>query len=181
MKDLSAHILDIVQNSIRAKAGNIEVHLEENPVSHTYTIIIRDDGCGMSPETLQQVSDPFFTSRNVRKVGLGIPLLKQNAEQTGGFIRIDSEAGKGTSVKAVFISSHLDCPPEGDIAGSLALLIGANPEIHFLCSYSRGDKNYRLDTDEVKEVLEDVPLNDPQIIRALKTMLDENIQELKHP
>ena len=106
MKDLASHIMDIVQNSIRACAGEIDITLMESQIQNTLTITIHDNGCGMTPETLAKVRDPFFTSRTVRKVGLGIPLLQQNAERTGGKLDITSTPGKGTTVTATFGYDH---------------------------------------------------------------------------
>ena len=126
MKDLASHIMDIVQNSIRACAGEIDITLMESQIQNTLTITIHDNGCGMTPETLAKVRDPFFTSRTVRKVGLGIPLLQQNAERTGGKLDITSTPGKGTTVTATFGYDHLDRPPLGNMAETLCLLIGAS-------------------------------------------------------
>jgi signal transduction histidine kinase len=102
MKDLSLHILDIVQNSISAGAANISIRIDENVVTDTFSIEIEDDGCGMDQQTVQKVTDPYYTSRTTRKVGLGVPLFKQNAEMSGGTFGIESQPGKGTTVRAVF-------------------------------------------------------------------------------
>ena len=101
MKDLSMHIMDILQNSTRAKANNITLEVLENYDADTLTLIFKDDGCGMNAETVEKVTNPFFTTRTTRKVGLGLPLLKQNTEMTGGSMKIDSEVGVGTTVTAV--------------------------------------------------------------------------------
>ena len=100
MKDLASHIMDIVQNSVRANAQNIEITIEEHLSGDLLKITVKDDGDGMDEETLKRVRDPFFTSRTVRKVGLGIPLFQQNAERTGGSLSITSQQGKGTIVEA---------------------------------------------------------------------------------
>ena len=92
------HIMDILQNSTRAKANNITLEVLENHDADTLTLIFKDDGCGMSAETVEKVTNPFFTTRTTRKVGLGLPLLKQNTEMTGGSMKIDSEVGVGTTV-----------------------------------------------------------------------------------
>lgn len=143
----------------------------------TLTLIFKDDGCGMSPEMVEKVTNPFFTTRTTRKVGLGLPLLKQNTEMTGGSMDIQSEVGVGTTVTAVFGLTHLDTPPMGDLAGTIVLTISAHPEIHFIFHYKRDEEiDYTLDTDEVYEVLDGMPINDPDVIASLKEMVEENIR-----
>jgi len=110
MKDLSMHILDIIQNSVRANASYVELQIIENKVEDSYSITIKDNGDGMDEDMLAKVSDPFFTTRTTRKVGLGLPLLKQNAERTGGHMKISSVLGEGTKTEAVFSHSNIDRP-----------------------------------------------------------------------
>ena len=177
MKDLSMHIMDILQNSTRAKAGTITLEVLLDSQADTLTLIFKDDGCGMSPEMVEKVTNPFFTTRTTRKVGLGLPLLKQNTEMTGGSMDIQSEVGVGTTVTAVFGLTHLDTPPMGDLAGTMVLTISAHPEIHFIFHYKRDEEiDYTLDTDEVYEVLDGMPINDPDVIASLKEMVEENIR-----
>ena len=126
MDNLSFHITDITANSIRAKASDIQIK------DTSICIRIADNGCGMDPETVSLIRNPFYTTRTTRKVGLGLPFLIQNAEQTGGNVEISSIQGKGTVVVACFVSSHIDCPPWGDLAGTMAMLIGSNPDITFI-------------------------------------------------
>ncbi len=178
MKTLALHILDIVQNSITAGARNIFIHIEEDTRENRYLIRVTDDGCGMTEETIRRVTDPYYTSRTTRKVGMGIPLLKQHAEMAGGHLRIASEEGKGTRVEAVFEHDHVDRQSTGDIAGVIVLLVGSNPEIRFQYIHQHNGGTYKLDTNEVKEVLEDVPLNDPEVMQYLKEMLRENLSEI---
>ena len=141
MQDIASHIMDIVKNSIRANAGKVEILVGENPQLDSYVLSIKDNGDGMDSETLARITDPFYTSRKVRKVGLGIPLLKHNAEATGGNIEISSEKGKGTSVTANFTPSHIDMPPEGDVAGTIVLMLIANPNIELIYKhiYNNGE------------------------------------------
>ena len=171
------HIMDILQNSTRAKAGTITLEVLLDSQADTLTLIFKDDGCGMSPEMVEKVTNPFFTTRTTRKVGLGLPLLKQNTEMTGGSMDIQSEVGVGTTVTAVFGLTHLDTPPMGDLAGTMVLTISAHPEIHFIFHYKRDEEiDYTLDTDEVYEVLDGMPINDPDVIASLKEMVEENIR-----
>ncbi len=179
MKELSLHVLDVIQNSVSANAANIHLIIHENSSAETLTIIIEDDGKGMAPEVLGKVTDPFFTSRTTRKVGLGIPLFKQNAEISGGSFKITSQLGKGTRVKAVFGLSHFDRPPLGDIAGVVMLMVSSNLHINFFYQHKIDQKMYEFNTPEIKEVLEDLPLNDPAVIRHLKEMINENLKDLR--
>ena len=181
MKDLSMHIMDILQNSTRAKANNITLEVIEDYDADTLTLVFKDDGCGMSAETVEKVTNPFFTTRTTRKVGLGLPLLKQNTEMTGGSMKIESEVGVGTTVTAVFGLTHLDRPPMGDLAGTMVLTIAAHPEIRFLFHFKRvkdgsAQIDYLLDTDEVYEALDGVSLQEPDVMAYLKEMVEENIR-----
>lgn len=179
MKDLSLHILDIVQNSISAKATFIEITIDESHQANTYFVTIKDNGKGMSPEMVEKVTDPYVTSRTTRKVGLGLPLLKMNAERTGGHLKITSQEGKGTEVEALFIHDNIDRLPLGDIAGTLALMASANPLIEFTYTHSVDGEQYIFDTREIKEVLDDFPISDIHIFKFLKEMINENLQEIK--
>ena len=137
MRELSLNVMDIVQNSVRAGASLITVQVAESKKHDTLTITITDNGCGMSAEQVKSVIDPFFTTRTTRKVGLGVPLFKMEAEMTGGSFQIDSEKGKGTKVTAVFRPSHVDMIPLGDIASVIHLLITCNPELDFLTALKK--------------------------------------------
>lgn len=178
MKDLASHILDIAQNSVRAEAKLIEIRILEDPGKNKFDIEIEDNGCGMDAETLRRVRDPFFTSRTVRKVGLGIPLLQQNAERTGGEVQISSWPDRGTIVKACFGHSHLDRPPLGDIGDTLLLLAIANPDIRFRYEHTTPKGQYVFDTQEINQVLEGVPLSHPDIFPAIHSLIDENLQTI---
>jgi len=145
------HILDIVENSITACAKKIEIKIIEEKKKDLLTIEIIDDGKGMDEGALKNVLDPFFTTRNTRKVGLGLPLLAQSAEESGGSIKIESKPGQGTKVKATFGYSHIDRKPLGDIYESLKVLIVANPDINFIYEYQKNDVNYHLDTKGIKK------------------------------
>ena len=175
------HIMDILQNSTRAKANNITLEVLENHDADTLTLIFKDDGCGMSAETVEKVTNPFFTTRTTRKVGLGLPLLKQNTEMTGGSMTIKSEVGVGKTVTAVFGLTHLDRPPMGDLAGTMVLTIAAHPEIHFILHFQRvkdgaEQTDYILDTDELYEALDGVSMQEPEVMAYIKEMVEENLR-----
>ena len=178
MKDIALHILDIAQNSVSAGANLIVIETVEKPSDDKLTVTISDNGCGMDRETVRKVTDPWFTSRTTRKVGMGIPLLMQSAVQSGGNLDISSEPGRGTKITAVFGHSHIDRPPKGDIAGVISMLAGANPLIDFVYRHLYEDIEYRFDTREVKEILEDIPLNEPSVIGYMKEMIGENLSGL---
>lgn len=177
MKDIALHILDIAQNAIKAKADCIQIDIEDID-NNNLVIGIEDNGSGISKELLATVTDPYTTSRTTRKVGLGIPLLKQNAERTKGYINIISEIGKGTKVKAHFKKQHIDCLPLGDIAGVVALLVNANPHINFIYTHKAPKQSYVFKTTEIKKILGNVPINDPEIHQFIKTMINENINKI---
>ena len=119
MAEISLNILDVAENSVRAKAALIEITVSVNTKEDTLTVVIKDDGCGMTADQVKRAQDPFFTTRTTRIVGLGLPFFKQAAESTGGTFSIDSEKGIGTIVKAVFILSHIDRMPLGDISSTI--------------------------------------------------------------
>ncbi len=179
MNDLSLHVIDIIQNSLSAGASLIKLTVEESSPEDKLLITIEDNGSGMSPEQVLKLEDPFFTSRTTRRVGMGIPLFKQSAIQCGGSLEVTSQKGEGTKVTAIFRQSHIDCPPLGDIANALILMVSANPDIDFLFRYVYNNNEYSFDTKEVKEVLEGVPLNEASVIRMLTEMVGANIDELK--
>ncbi len=180
MKELSLHILDIAQNSITAGASLVNIIVGESAFSDAITIDIIDDGCGMSKELLARVISPFTTSRTTRKVGLGIPMFKHGAESCGGSFEIDSVEGAGTSLRAVYQLSHIDRPPLGDIAETILTLIVCNPDKpDFEFAYKTDDGEYRLDTREIREILDGVPLNEPDVVSWLKENLTEGIEDAR--
>lgn len=172
MNTLTFHITDIASNSVRAGATRI---LLDIAVMEDATIRIADNGCGMDAKTIAQVTDPFYTTRTTRKVGLGIPFLIQNAEQTGGFVKIESEPGKGTEVTARFVTSHIDCPPWGDLPGTVAMLISGNPDINICFSFQKNKELFTLSTEELKDIFEDMSLSHPKVILLIKEMIAENL------
>jgi hypothetical protein len=178
MKDLSLHILDVVHNSIRAKATEIRIAITEDRESGDYVLVIGDDGTGIAPDVLPHVADPYTTSRKTRKVGMGLALLKQNAEQSGGEFSIHSTSGKGTEVTSSFGHQHIDRPPIGDISGVLIQLIAAFPKLRFLYSHKTATGEYLFDSFEVKEILGDVPVSNPEVRNYLEEMIDENLDEI---
>lgn len=178
MRELSLNVLDIAQNSIAADAATIRIEVLENTGAHTLTIGIYDDGKGMTEEQLKAVQDPFYTTRTTRKVGMGIPLFKMAAEQTGGSLYIFSKVGLGTNVQAVFNTDHVDFTPLGDINATIVTLVTMNTDRDFLFRRKRDDREFVLDTAEVKSVLAGVPLSEPAVVQWIKGYLEENTKDL---
>ncbi len=150
MEDLSLHILDIAENSISASAKRIEIRIDEDEGKDLLTIEIKDDGKGMDEQTLQKVLDPFYTTRTTRRVGLGLSLLAQATRESDGTIELDSNPGKGTTIKANFRFSHLDRKPMGDIDETIRTLVVGHPEIDFLYEHKKNNSVYHFDTRETE-------------------------------
>ncbi len=178
MREISLHILDIVQNSVVAGATRIGVYVDEDIAADKLAVKITDNGCGMSKEFLEKVIDPFTTKRTTRKVGLGIPLFKTAAESTGGSFDIQSEVGKGTCVTAVFGYSHIDRQPLGDMADTMLGLFTSYESIDFLYQHKIGDKEFEVETAELKKVLDGVPFTTPEVYLRLSEFLKEGESEL---
>ncbi len=178
MRELSLNVMDIVQNSISAKATIIIIDINESRKGDYLSIKISDNGKGMTNEQVQQVIDPFYTTRTTRKVGLGVPLFKMAAEQTGGNFTINSVVNKGTNLKAVFIPSNVDMTPLGDINSTISILIRCNPQIDFVFNHSTDLGSFTLDTRQIKEILGDVPLDTPDVIMWIEDFLKEESENL---
>ena len=178
MRELSLNILDVAQNSITAGASLITIEVNENTVDHTLLIGIYDNGKGMSEEQVRSVIDPFFTTRTTRKVGMGIPLFKMAAEQTGGKLEIKSELGVGTEVRAYFKTDSVDFTPLGDVASTVQMLITMNTDRDFLYKHSVDGKEFVADTREIKEILGDVPLDTYEVSQWLLDFIKENTEVL---
>lgn len=183
MRELSLNVMDITQNSITAGADLITILVDENLQEDTLLIEITDNGKGMTEEQVERVTNPFYTTRTTRPVGLGIPLFKMEAEMTGGRFSICSQKGAGTKVSALFKPSHIDMVPLGDINSTILPLVTGNPEIDFIYTRRRvrGETvlEFTLDTKEIKEVLGgEVALGSPDMILWLRDFLAENTEEV---
>jgi anti-sigma regulatory factor (Ser/Thr protein kinase) len=178
MKELSLHVLDIVQNSIRADASLIEISILEDPARDILSIEIKDNGRGMDEEMVRKVQDPFFTTRTTRKVGLGIPLFAQVARDCGGNFVINSEINRGTVVKASFIRSHIDRPPLGSMIDTIVSLVAVNPIVNFLYRHRVAEKDFVFDTSEIKKRLEDVPISHPVVLDWIKGFIEQGLREI---
>ncbi|MDP3387058.1 MAG: ATP-binding protein [Eubacteriales bacterium] len=179
MKELSLHILDIVQNSIKADASLIEIEVNEHIASDMLSISIKDNGNGMDEETLQKVIDPFFTTRTVRNVGLGIPLLKIAAERCNGSFMINSKIHEGTEVKAIFGYSHIDRAPLGRMGDTMMVLLNNSEKFEIFYKHIYNGSEFVFDTKEIKNILDDVDISSPDILLWIKDYIRENIDDLK--
>ena len=178
MRELSLNILDIAQNSIKAEAKNITIDVFEDTFLNEITISILDDGKGMNEEMLKSVIDPFYTTRTTRRVGMGIPLFKMEAEMTGGSFSIDSTVNVGTSVKAIFKTDSVDFIPLGDVTSSIIMLVSMNTQCDFIYRYRVNENEFLFDTREIKEILGDVSLSEYDVTQWMKEYINENVKAL---
>lgn len=180
MKELSLNILDIAMNSVKAGAKNIAITLEEN--DERLCIVIEDDGCGMTKEQVEKLSDPFYTTRTTRKVGMGVPLFKLAAEQTGGSLEIESvpvsenQKSHGTKVTAVFNKKHIDNTPLGDLTATIITLIQGNPDIDYLFTHKINGKIISLSTKDMRSELGEVSLSNAEVLDWIKAYLSEQYE-----
>jgi hypothetical protein len=178
MLELALHVLDIAENSSRAEAGLIEVTIIEDLEKDVFSLEIRDNGHGMDEQTMEKALDPFYTTKKVRRIGLGLPMLKQAATTAEGGFSLQSIVGKGTVVYAEFKHSHIDRQPLGDIAGVIAMLILGNPDIDFVYTHRKNNSTYVLDTRELREGLGDVPLNNMEVLNLIRDNIHDGLNEL---
>ena len=179
MKTLADHILDIVQNSVRANATLIEIIVEEDKKNDFCLLKINDNGCGMSAETLEKATNPFFTTRNTRKVGLGLSLLKQNAELANGSFNIRSELNKGTQVEATFQLSHFDRPELGEVWDTYYLTMLSNKNVEIIYEHKTNKGSFRISSSEIRENTDGVSLQQTDIREAITDLIKNNITDIQ--
>ncbi len=172
------NVLDVAENSMRAQAENVTIRIVEDSAADILSILIEDDGCGMSEEQVAQVTDPFFTTRTTRKVGLGVPLFKMAAEMSGGTFSISSKPGIGTKTCATFGLTNIDRMPLGDIASTIQLLICSHEDVNVMYTHIVDGREFSVSTEQLKEVLEGVSLETPEIRIFVGEYLKENIEAL---
>jgi anti-sigma regulatory factor (Ser/Thr protein kinase) len=175
LRELSLNVMDVTQNSISAGARLIAITVAEDTEAATLAITIADDGKGMTPEQVRSVTDPFYTTRTTRDVGLGVPFFKMSSEQTGGSFKIESQPGAGTTVTACYNTAHIDMTPLGDISETVLLLIVGNPDLDFVYKRSKNGTEFTLDTRELRKVLGgEVSLGSPDVSEWIREYLAEN-------
>jgi hypothetical protein len=176
MRDLSLHLMDIIQNSLKADADAVKILIEADSANDSLSITIEDNGNGMSPEILSGVSDPFVTTRSTRKIGLGIPLFKEHCELTGGDLSIVSELGKGTRVYARLGLGSIDRMPLGSISETMAMLVLSDPKIDYYVGFKADGNVFELAWPDIRAQLGDVPLNEPAVVEWIRENLTEQQQ-----
>lgn len=181
MQDLSLHILDVVENSIRAEARKIAIRIRHDLERDLFTLEIDDDGKGMDEETMKKALDPFFSTKTTRRFGLGLPLLAEAARAADGDFSIESRPGEGTKVRASFQASHIDMKPLGDMAQTLVTLIMGHPEVDIQYSHIINNAQYSLDTQEIKAELNGLSIASPEVIRFIRDHINEGLQNLRRP
>ena len=182
MFELSLYVLDITMNSVRAGARDIEVKLIEDDEALTFSVV--DNGCGMTAEQVERLSNPFFTTRKTRKVGLGVPFLKMLAEMTGGEVAIVSTPesdgdGHGTTITARFIKNHLDFIPLGDIVSTVVTLIQGSPDVNFTFTHEMTGGKVELSCRALRDMLGDeISLAEPEILTWIEGYLREQYGQI---
>ncbi len=181
LRTIADHIMDIAQNAVKAGAKNIRICIEEIP-GKILKFVVEDDGPGMDEGTLSKVFDPFFTTRDpkVRKVGLGLPFLKQSAEATGGYVKLKTKPGKGTRVEALFHLDHVDCQPVGDLPSIFSTLIFSEDNVNWYIRRKKGEDEYEVTSDAVKKVLGDIQ-GDPVMMKKVMDIIEELERGLDNP
>jgi len=183
MREITLHLLDLAENSVSAGAQTVIITVCEDLLADQLTASIEDNGRGMDAETVRRVTDPFYTSRTTRKVGLGIPLLKGAAEECNGGLTIASTPGAGTRVEVIFQHSHIDRMPLGNLSGTFLGLTVGHPDTHWIFRYtargSAAEKTYEFDDQPVKETLQDVPLSHPDVLAFLRVDLEEGLRDAR--
>ena len=179
MEDLSLHILDIAQNAVEAGATRVEIDVEEDPDADVLTIAVRDNGKGMDRATVAAATDPFFTTRTTRRVGMGLPMLAQAARAAGGALSIESEPGRGTRVTITFRYTHIDRAPLGDIETTLMVLLAANPHVDVQVRHAVSGREYSLCSSDVRAVLPGEHLTSPDGLALLREAIRHGESQLR--
>jgi anti-sigma regulatory factor (Ser/Thr protein kinase) len=177
LRDLSLHIMDVAENGLDAGADLIRIVVREDGDADRLEIRIADNGRGIPEEEISRIVDPFYTTRTARRVGLGLSLFREASRRCEGEFEVQSEVGRGTEVRASFRLSHIDLPPLGDVAGTMAALIAGNERADFAYIHEVDGRRFELDTREIREELEDVPLHHPEVIRYVTRSIREFLAE----
>ena len=178
MEELCYHIIDIVQNSISVNSKNIKIKLKESDKEDLILIEIEDDGKGMDAETLRKVQDPFYTTKRGKKVGLGIPILKETAIHCEGSFKMESHVGKGTLVSAIFKRSNIDVPPIGKIKDTILTSIVGNDHCNIDITYENDNGIFNISPKKIKEQIGDLHITHPYVIKFLREFIDKEITNL---
>lgn len=175
VEDLAFHLADLVENALRAGAKLVEIELVRE--GNDFFVRVTDDGVGMTEEVRRRAGDPFFTTKPGRRIGLGLSLLRQTAEELGGAFRVEPSPCGGTRVEARIPWNHPDRPPLGDLASTLVPLM-VTSSVDFRVLFRDHRKAWTLDTREMKRILGDVPFTHPQIFSFLEKSVRQALAEL---
>lgn len=178
MKEISMHILDIAMNSVKAESTLIEIEVKDSVKNNCLKIIIKDNGSGMSEDMLKKVTDPFFTTRTTRKVGLGIPMLKESCERCNGKLTIDSQLGAGTRVECFFERNNIDRAPMGNMGETIMTIINSLHDCELIYTHFTDNGKFTLSTEEVRNILDGGDIQDSSVLLWIKEYINENIREL---
>ncbi|MBP1924915.1 sensor histidine kinase YesM [Sedimentibacter acidaminivorans] len=178
MKELSMHILDIAMNSVKAEAKLIEITVEDSIKNNSIKITIKDDGKGMSKEILENVANPFYTTRTTRKVGLGLSMLKEASERCNGYLKINSQLGVGTIVESFFERNNIDRAPLGNIADTILVIVNSLKNCNLIYNHVVDDNSFTISTQQLKEILGEVVISDSNVVMWIKEYVNENINDL---
>jgi len=178
LHDLSLHLLDILGNSVRARARHVGTTVRADPASGFLEVRIEDDGCGMDAKLLSEVADPYRTTRSTRRIGLGVPLFKEAAEAAGGTFRIESAPGAGTRLAATFRIGSIDRIPLGELGATFSVLVRTNPDMEFALTLAADGRRFELSTEEIRETLGDVPVDEPDVLAWIEETVAEGQREV---
>jgi anti-sigma regulatory factor (Ser/Thr protein kinase) len=179
VRELSLHIMDIVENGVAAGATQVHISVVEDTTRNLLRISIKDNGRGIPEHRLDQVLDPFYTTRTTRRVGLGLSLFREASRRCDGDFTLHSKEGEGTEVRASFRLDHIDLAPLGDMASSMTSLVMGNPEVDFIYTHERNGRAFQVDTREVRKELEDLPITHPEVIKYIGDSIRESLEEIK--
>ncbi|MCX7816478.1 MAG: ATP-binding protein [Syntrophales bacterium] len=178
MQEIALHILDLAENSARAGAKNLRIKVEENTKRDIIQVEIEDDGRGMDENTLKEALDPFFTTKQERRFGLGLAMINQATEQTGGTLEIFSSPNVGTKLKFSFQKSHIDRQPMGDMAGVIMAIVAGNPEMDIEYEHICDDERFSFSTKEIRKILDDIPINRTEVLTFIRKCVYEGLRKI---
>ncbi len=178
MREISLHILDLIQNSIEAEATSVKLEIIEDIVNDRMIIRVSDNGRGMNEKMRQLVIDPFITTRTTRRIGLGLPLMDMSTKRCDGYLDINSIPGQGTVIEAMYRHSHYDRPPMGNLPETIKSILVANPELQFFYSHTFNDQSLSVSSQEIADILDGIPLTQPDVLIWLDGYLSESIDNL---
>ena len=182
MKELALHILDISQNSITAGADLVDVTIREDSKQDRMSIEIRDNGSGIPAEMLENITDPFVTTRTTRKVGLGLNLFQAGALACDGSFDVHSKPGEGTDVKAVYRRSHIDRAPLGNMPDTIVTMLMSFGHARLVYTHELDGRRFVFDSQEITDTFDDPDaLTDPEVLEWVREFVAEGLDEISRP